>query len=351
MSTLCQTLGLALLIPAIGGGLASSVAGAQRQAGSHAEQTSSTGAVRRGITPAHRANVQARVTTATSIVNRLDAEARAAGRAAGWRQATLEALLALPRTALDRVEQNAHSLDALATALASVADDPSVIGDPNKDLTYTPFPPCRYIDTRNVGGKITAASPRGFDLSLSGPTYGGGGGCGLIDGVTAAIAMNVTIVDPSDAPGFLAVKPSLAAPTSSFLNWYEAGPHVQTANAGVLSVDQDVTGAEFFIQVSASVHVIVDFFGFFLEPEATKLETTVVSDTLIVPNGAGGFIESPLCPAGYAMTGGGCRTGHFGHHIETTAWEGNAWLCISVNTSGSSSSLRAQAVCSRVPGR
>src|SRR6266478_1218616 len=52
---------------------------------------------------------------------------------------------------------------------------PKALGDTDQDLIYKPFVPCRYIDTRNVGGKIS--SPRGFDISLSGTSYGGIAAC------------------------------------------------------------------------------------------------------------------------------------------------------------------------------
>src|SRR5207249_12017299 len=44
-----------------------------------------------------------------------------------------------------------------------------VFGDTNQDLVFKPFVPCRYIDTRNVGGKVLPpAPPRGFDISQPG---------------------------------------------------------------------------------------------------------------------------------------------------------------------------------------
>ena len=60
--------------------------------------------------------------------------------------------------------------------------------------------------------------------------------------------MNVTIVAPAAAPGFLALKPTAAAATSSFLNWYEAGPSVQMANMGVVTIFPDAATVPEFVK-------------------------------------------------------------------------------------------------------
>src|SRR5438477_5788502 len=56
-----------------------------------------------------------------------------------------------------------------------------VFGDTNQDLVFKPFVPCRYIDTRNVGGKVLPpAPPRGFDISQPGTVYGGAAECNYL---------------------------------------------------------------------------------------------------------------------------------------------------------------------------
>jgi hypothetical protein len=101
--------------------------------------------------------------------------------------------------------------------------------------------------------------------------------------------MNVTIVDPSTSPGFLAIKPTAAAPTTSLINWYEAGPAVQAANQGIVTIDQDVpTAAEFVIVASGPVHVIVDIFGAFIAPQWGTIATNVEFVGVAPAAGCGG---------------------------------------------------------------
>ena len=106
------------------------------------------------VTQAQVDNAAARIAAANAIVSRFESDAKASGRGAGWRQATFETLLPLSLEALRRVEQEAFSIDALSSAVHRAAEDPSLIGDPTRDLTYTPIVPCRYIDTRNVAGRL-----------------------------------------------------------------------------------------------------------------------------------------------------------------------------------------------------
>ena len=308
------------------------------------------------LTPAQLENVEARIALATGILNRLEGDAQSRRLQSGWRRGTLQTLLPLSLAALQQVEQRAHNLDALATATREAAEDPNLLGDPSADLVYTPITPCRFIDTRfYAAGPINGL--RSFDVDLTGASYGGDAPCDLVAStgvanadVIAAIAMNVTIVGPAVAPGFLAIKPTAAAPVTSLLNWYEAGASVQVANQGVVRTFQG-GGNEFVVQTSALTDVIVDFFGAFAEPEATALQTVEVSDSVACNAGLNCTNSSPTCPAGYALTGGGCQSGHFGVHLDSSQRSGTTWFCASDNTTGTNSTLLAEAVCARVPGR
>jgi hypothetical protein len=310
-------------------------------------------AVSKRVTPRQRENTQARIELAASIVQRYDAEAQARGLSAGWRRSTLETLLPLSLKALERVSQEAADLDSLAAATAAVGDDPNLLGDADEDLVFTPIAPCRFIDTRNyVAGAINGI--REFDLDAAASTYGGSGVCGAAalgasGDAIGAIAANLTIVGPTSAPGFLAVKPTGASPLSSLLNWYDSGGLVQVANAGVFQTANGVFN--FVIQTSGTTHVIMDILGAFIEPEATALQTQTVSSFIDVPDEGNTALLSPGCPAGWTLTGGGCGTDEVGHAIENTEPFDPAWFCYSNNQSGFDSVLVAYAVCTRVPGR
>lgn len=53
---------------------------------------------------------------------------------------------------------------------------------------------------------------------------------------------------------------------------------MQVANYGVAHIFQSqVTGDEFVLESTGAVHVIVDLFGAFIEPQATPVETTQFS--------------------------------------------------------------------------
>ncbi len=307
-----------------------------------------------GITAQQLETTHARIEIARGIVARLQSQAKALGRAGSWNQSTLEMLLALPLSALQRVERDAFTVDALPALVAEASEDPQLIGDPNQDLLYFPITPCRFADTRGVGGRIDGF--RAYDLAFTGATYGGDGACNLpsLFGVPqnqfGALAMNVTLVDPTAAPGFVAAKPTAASPTTSLLNWYDVGPTVQAANQGIVTMDQSGAGPEFVIQTSAPVHIVLDVFGAFLAPHATPLD--IVSVTTPWSSLGGPFSVVATCPAGYSVTGGGFfrNPGTPGAVDATQASrDGNGFRCGGV-TAGSESGY-CEAICGRVPGR
>lgn len=67
------------------------------------------------------------------------------------------------------------------------------------DLVYKPISPCRFIDTRSVGGPINGT--RSFNLNLTGATYGGQAACNPIaligsDILIGGFAANLTTSSP-----------------------------------------------------------------------------------------------------------------------------------------------------------
>ena len=313
-----------------------------------------------GITAKQMENVALRIATAQAIVTRLRADAISADGVdpAAWQQATIDSLLALPLSALQRVGAEAYSAEALSAAIARTHDDPELIGDTDEDLVYFPITPCRFGDTRAVGGRIDGI--RGFDVVNNGATYGGLASCnptalfGVGENSFGALALNVTIVDPTVAPGFVAVKPTAASPVTSLLNWYQAGASVQAANLGIVTLDQSGNLDEYVVQTSAPVHVIQDIFGAFLAPHATALSITEVSSAT-TPIGAGAGITLPFiaCPAGYSVTGGGVDADQFGVYTVESRSDvaNNRWVCAVNNTTGAVATARCTATCARVPGR
>ena len=310
------------------------------------------------LSPRQAENLQDRIATTMRLVDRFEPEARALGRASGWRQATVDALLSLSLAELRHVEHSATSADSLPAAISAANDDPQLLGDPTADLVYTPVTPCRFSDTRVIGGKI-ATGFRGYDMDNNGAVYGGTAAChpptifgvANADEVPAAV-INVTLVDTTIAPGFVAIKPNAAAAISSINNWYDVGPDVQNSNTSIATIEQDLAVTdEFVIQTSAPVHVILDIFGVFLPPQATALEQTFPTSSVDISSGQFGFTITPACPAGYSMTGGQCGSSGPKPELTDSKIESGGWYCGARNTGGPTLTLIATAICSRVPGR
>ena len=310
-----------------------------------------------GVTPEQIANVKERVAIAAALVDGLAPEARTLGLAEGWRQATLESLLSRPLAEL-RAMRSIRSVGALTTVIASGSGGtvtPSDFGSVTEDLIYKPITPCRYVDTRNVGGRIDGL--RGYDLQRAGNYYGGSAACdpltlfGVGENAFGAIAMNMTIVDPTAAPGFGAIKPTSASPVSSLINWYDVGPSVQAANQGILTMDHGGAEPEFYVQTSAPVHVIIDVFGAFIAPNATALDCVVLAQTTMLAAGASGTVTSPSCTTGYTLTGGSCTATYGTHQVSSSPYIVNNWLCSFDNGTGAQTQIVSRAICCRVPGR
>jgi hypothetical protein len=179
------------------------------------------------------------------------------------------------------------TFQAASAALTPTAATTKDLGDPTDDLVYRPIAPCRYIDTRNVGGPIVGM--RDFNLATNGSTYGGAGACdpetatpAQFAGQIAAININVTIVGPGTAPGFIGVRPIGSANTTSLVNWYVGGPTVQAANAAAVSTGDG--GIEFF---GSPVNVVVDVLGIFTTPANPPPKIIQTFSYLATPGGAG----------------------------------------------------------------
>lgn len=312
----------------------------------------------RGITEAQQARVRERVALAMRILEKHEAEAQAQGLSPDWRRAQLEALLPLSLAALEEVER-AADLETLGQAIALEEADPQSIGNAGEDLVYTPVVPCRYIDTRAVGGRISGY--RGYDLANNGSAYGGNAACApaTLFGVTnqnyGALVLNVTAVAPT-APGWLAIKPYTAAPTTSVVNWYDVGQTVQAANQAIVTTMRNSAEFEFYIQTSAPVHVVADLFGAFLPPEATRLDCVTSENTATAVPGSALFISSN-CPTGYTPTGGGWWTDATSDVLAQMQFEsypsmtGLGWTVTPHNRSSHSVEVTVHARCCRIPGR
>jgi hypothetical protein len=333
-------------------------------------------------TQAQTAEVQQRFELAKGIVQRLKPDAARLGLAAGWERATLTMLLMQPATVL-REASAAHDYAGVMAVTARHRVEAKALGNASADLVFKPFTPCRFLDTRNVGGKLVPLpAARAFDIAQTGATYGGDAGCAPVtlagvasDDQIAALAVNIAIVDTSEgAPGFLGIRPMGTTQVTALANWTSASPSTQDSNAAIITMDQSGLMDEFVIFASSPVHTIIDLLGAFTAPQATVLDCpTFVSQPGSSTAGdiAPGTskIFSAACGAGYRLTGGACNyfTTAGGAPLETDnkvvmnrasqpfdsvtqTWE-NRYICHMTNNDSITWRAQARAICCRVPGR
>jgi hypothetical protein len=279
---------------------------------------------------------------------------------ADYRMWLLESIYRAPLAELRTIAPGAGA-DAIVRAVTKAAKAPAKLGAGNTELVYYPITPCRYIDTRNVGGPLT--TPRGFDLANNGNSYGGSAACdpktavGGNEDTIGALAINVAIVSPTTAPGFVGVRPAGAVNTSALVNWYAAGANVQASNAGVVTTNQapaTTNEIEFF---GSPTQFIVDVFGVFAAPTATALDCTNGTETNVVVNTTTRDFNlfADACPAGYAMTSNSCQAaGDATGGAVVLAGQGTfvgGSNCFGYYAGTSSATIFNAPWCCRIPGR
>ncbi|MEP6678567.1 MAG: hypothetical protein ABJB78_04665 [Betaproteobacteria bacterium] len=318
------------------------------------------------ITPEQRARLAERLQLADQVVHAVAADLRASANAVERRQWLQEALYTMPLEKL-RTLGVPPTFQAVSDAIARAQKTTAkAIGDTSTDLVYRPITPCRYIDTRNVGGPIT--TPRSFDLGLTGATYGGSLGCNPVaaSGVgnvneIAAVSINVAIVSPTAQPGFLGVRPAGSSNTTAFVNWYLSGPTIQASNSGVVTAAQGAgDDIEFF---GSPTQVVVDVMGVFARPAATALDCVTLrtqgSGTNNLPTATDYVFPIPsVCTTGYTAVSVGCEYGPAapaGLTLTSASTPGaNFYACAWRNDTGTTldqSNFNTHTRCCRLPGR
>ncbi|HVE50492.1 MAG TPA: hypothetical protein VNG69_12865 [Casimicrobiaceae bacterium] len=313
-------------------------------------------------TLAQMARLEEKLRLVSRIIAGMESRGTGRGSSSNWRLSTMSELYQLSNEELASM-QGVHSLNDLPEAIAKAKRvAPKALGSGTDDLTYTPITPCRYIDTRDVGGKINGT--RGFDLDTNAYTTAAGkcvsAPLTTFGSTLFALAVNMAIFDTSVAPGVATIVPTGAPTNTALVNWYQAGPSVQASNAAIVTIDQGLAANEIDVVTSSSVHVIVDVFGGFRANEATALDcvSTFSEETGIANNAAFNF-NIAVCPAGYAMTGAGCRTPGLTDAIrwsinglfQTVAGGAIGAFCAGQNVSGGPVSIQGTRQCCRVPGR
>lgn len=250
-----------------------------------------------------------------------------------------------------------------ASGANTAALDPQALGSSTADLVYTPITPCRIVDSRIAGGRLSANVTKTFDVdgqNASSPSFaaqgGSSAGCGVPYGVSYAVAMTITSVHPSTS-GFFTAWGLGTKPNSSVLNFaYDTA----AANTTILPVVPGA-GNDFSVASSTASDIVIDVVGYFAPPGVTAAValdcTNVASAVTTIPNNVYTAVDAN-CPAGYSVTGGGTYPidGTLGRPQVWTdgspnAASGNGWRVWFDNQTGSNRSGQTYARCCRVPSR
>ena len=241
----------------------------------------------------------------------------------------------------------------------------NTLGQETQDLVFNPLPPCRALDTRLAAGAWLGpfSSPQTVSfyvtdaLNANGHTQGGAANCGFPFSVGTGVALNITVV-PAGNSGDLRIWPfGGAAPNASIINFIGG---LNLANAATVAIANSNSTNDLTIQVefATNVHIIVDVIGYFAASHATPVEMQrTVSVNTAIANGAFATVNSPACPAGFTLMGGGyfeavTTSGFwvFGsrpNNVTTPTF----WTVEVHNLSGIGAQLTVYALCGRVPGR
>jgi len=259
----------------------------------------------------------------------------------------------------------------------AISDKTNVkLGSTTTDQVFIPIVPCRVVDTRNVGGQISAGFTRNYDFYASTGTFdfstqGGDAGVastscpGTVNpngGPPSAAVMTVTVVSPSAAGNWVVWSGANPVPNVSALNW--SGPGQILANTTVVQAGgRTGTGPggsilDFAVKYngpSGAAHFIADVVGYMVENQATALQCVTLTAAGSSTTAAGGLVIvfAPTCTAGYTKTANGCvvASGANVPMLETNITFND---CIWINNSGgtvNNSSYTSESRCCRVPGR
>lgn len=248
------------------------------------------------------------------------------------------------------------------------------LGDEGRDLVYIPIQSCRTFDTRTsqVGptyaGQVAPNVPKDAYVFWSGSSsswipYGGtvdscpdterSNAALLAGGLPYAVAMNVTIIQPVGTGWVTTYRNDLADPSLTVVSKFVQSGITDTALL-IANVCRGKTGASCAADIKiasrgTTAHVAGDIVGYFIKPQATKLDCTTVSGTgLNVPANSYFNLSSAIvaCAAGYQSVG----VEFFAGSDVLKADSGLDYLYVR-NVSASAQTVTPKTHCCRIPGR
>jgi hypothetical protein len=237
------------------------------------------------------------------------------------------------------------------------------------DQVFIPIVPCRIVDTRKVGGPISAGQTRNFYFYTDAFAYswgnqGGPSGFGGLTcpgtwnpngGAPSAAVITVTVVSPTAAGNWILWGGANPIPNVSALNW-AAGQTLANTTV-VVAGGRSGTGGGGTIEdfavayngPSGSAHLVVDVVGYLAENKATELdcsETAVVSAAM--PAVSSASVSSNACPAGWGLAEGNCDSSSGAIFFSGEGLQSGQWTCHFFSYVGGT--ISASSICCRVPG-
>jgi len=233
---------------------------------------------------------------------------------------------------------------------------PKALGDATADLVFTPLPQCNIVDTRNVGGTLTANIGRHYKGSGASFVAQGGSNtnCGIPSNVTALL-LGVTAVNQT-AKGFFRLWPyGESIPVSSSMSY---GPTQNTRNDVVVRMSQGLAMDFSVVSSTGGGHLLISVLGYYAPPVATALDCVTRSGTVSVNAGSNARGDA-TCPAGYVVTGGGYWLDPSNNQpilvtrntTDRTSTGTQGWFVRAYNYGTVAVSLQVDATCCRIPGR
>jgi hypothetical protein len=208
----------------------------------------------------------------------------------------LAASLASSRESLDAIIAEAESPKLPAfTSLRAKS-----LGDPNKDLLYTPLTPCRLIDTRGNGAPFQGGAFAPGERRAYVPA----GACAIPATGVATLLISFTTQNLTPVSGGVLAILAPAAPFTATVDVFNLGSTWSASNTAV------ATGGagQFDVYVLiANAHVVVDVLGYFapLQGNITLAQSTATAGNIM--KGANRFIHN----SGIANTFIGDLSGNF----------------------------------------
>ena len=251
-------------------------------------------------------------------------------------------------TLMGQVTTDAQVIDTLSKSDGSLAAV-KALGSPASDLVYTMVAPCRIMDSRVAGGRLSGGVARG--VAVHGTNFVAQGGASNTCGIPAdpsAVAINVVAVTP-DQNGFMTIYPAgTARPAASNMN-YLGGGILANEIIAKTTLGQ-ATDLDIFSQYATDV--VVDIVGYFMAPEATALQCTTVTASRSLAAGFTGWnFATADCPTGYTPVAAYCWEGSSTATYLSSSGINPTAFCGWKNLSGGVQTVFEGNRCCRVPGR